>query len=130
MNSMISALVSTGVAMTTRTLVTSTVQARIGILNRVIPGARILKIVTRKLMPPRIELVPISVRPTIHRSVPVPLYFGPESGGYSVQPEAAAPPETRKPEAISSPPSGSSQNDRALIRGNAMSGAPIWSGTA
>ena len=27
------------------------------------------------------------------------------------------------------PPSGSIQNDRALIRGNAMSGAPIWSGT-
>ena len=24
---------------------------------------------------------------------------------------------------------GSIQNDRALIRGNAMSGAPIWSGT-
>ena len=130
MNSMISALVRTGVAMTTSTLVTSTVQTRIGIRNSVIPGARILKIVTRKLMAPRIELVPIRTRPMIHRSVPVPLYFGPDSGGYSVQPEAAAPPEARKPDAISSPPSGSSQNDSALIRGNAMSGAPIWSGTA
>ena len=66
----------------------------------------------------------------IHRSVPVPLNWPPDSGGYSVQPEAAAPPETKKPDAISAPPSGSSQNERALMRGNAMSGAPIWSGTA
>src|SRR5258707_178565 len=68
MNSMISALVRTGVAITTRTLVTRTVQTRIGIRNRVIPGARILKIVTRKLIPPRIELVPISSTAMIHRS--------------------------------------------------------------
>jgi hypothetical protein len=27
------------------------------------------------------------------------------------------------------PPSGSIQNDSALILGKAMSGAPIWSGT-
>ncbi len=130
MNSMIRALVRTGVAISTSTLVTRTVQTRIGIRNRVIPGARILKIVTRKLIAPRIELVPISVRPMIHRSVPGPLYCAPDSGGYSVQPDAAAPPEARKPEAISAPPSGSSQNDSALIRGKAMSGAPIWSGTA
>jgi hypothetical protein len=130
MNSIINALVRTGVAMTTSTLVTSTVHARMGIRNSVIPGARILKIVTRKLMAPRIELVPMRMRPTIHRSVPVPLYWACVSGGYSVQPAAAAPSLIRKPEAISSPPSGSSQNDSALIRGNAMSGAPIWSGTA
>jgi hypothetical protein len=68
MNSMISALVRTGVAMTWRMLVTRIVQTRIGMRNRVMPGARILKIVTRKLIPPRIELVPISVRPMIHRS--------------------------------------------------------------
>ena len=70
MNSMIRALVMTGVAISTRTEVTSTVQTRIGIRKRVIPGARILKIVTRKLMAPRIELVPISTRATIHRSWP------------------------------------------------------------
>ncbi len=130
MNSMISALVRTGVAMSTRTLVTSTVQARIGIRNSVMPGARIRKIVTRKLIAPRMELVPMRTRPMIQRSVPVPWNAGPDSGGYSVQPDAAAPPEARKPDAMSAPPSGSSQNDRALMRGNAMSGAPIWSGTA
>ena len=62
----------TGVAMTTRTLVTRIVQTMIGIRNRVMPGARILKIVTRKLMPPRIELVPIRMSATIHRSWPGP----------------------------------------------------------
>ena len=72
MNSMTSALVITGVAMTTSTLVTSIVQTMIGIRNRVMPGARILKIVTRKLMPPRIELVPIRTSATIHRSWPGP----------------------------------------------------------
>ena len=73
MNSMISALVMTGVAISTRTEVTSTVQTMIGIRNRVIPGARILNIVTRKLMAPRIELVPISTSATIHRSCPKPV---------------------------------------------------------
>src|SRR4051812_13487714 len=98
---MISALVSTGVAMRTRTLVTRMVHVRIDIRNRVTPGARILKIVTRKLIAPRIDAVPMSTRPTIHRSVPVPLNFAPDSGGYSVQPDAADPPETKKPDPIS-----------------------------
>ena len=62
----------TGVAITTSTLVTSIVQTMIGIRKRVIPGARILKIVTRKLMPPRIELVPMRISATIHRSCPEP----------------------------------------------------------
>ena len=73
MNSMISALVMTGVAIRTRTEVTITVHTRIGIRKRVIPGARILKIVTRKLIAPRIELVPIRTSPTIHRSCPAPI---------------------------------------------------------
>jgi hypothetical protein len=63
----------TGVAISTRTLVTRTVQTRIGIRNIVIPGARILKIVTRKLIEPRIELVPIRTRAMIHRSSPEPV---------------------------------------------------------
>ncbi len=51
---------------------TRTVQTMIGIRNSVMPGARILKIVTRKLTAPRIELVPISTTATIHRSWPGP----------------------------------------------------------
>ena len=73
MNSMMRALVMTGVAISTRTEVTRTVQTMIGIRNRVSPGARILKIVTRKLMAPRMELVPMSTSATIHRSCPEPV---------------------------------------------------------
>src|SRR4029079_15291259 len=95
MYSITSALVMTGVAMTTRTLVTSIVQTMIGKRNRVMPGARILKIVTRKLMPPRIELVPMRMIAAIHRSWPGP---GEDSGrrsdngGEVVPPPGAAPP--------------------------------------
>ena len=53
-------------------LVTRIVQTRIGSRNIVMPGARILKIVTRKLIAPRIELVPMRMSPTIQRSVPTP----------------------------------------------------------
>jgi hypothetical protein len=81
MNSMISALVMTGVARRPRTDVTSTVQTMIGIRKSVIPGARILKIVTRKLTAPRIELVPMRTMATIHRSCPGPTE---ESGRSSV----------------------------------------------
>ncbi len=73
MNSMISALVMTGVAISTSTLVTRSVQVSSGIRKRVIPGARILKIVTRKLIAPRIELVPTRMSPVIHRSCPGPV---------------------------------------------------------
>src|SRR3990172_8245006 len=95
MNSITSALVITGVASRTRTLVTSTVQTRIGLRNKGIPRARILKIVTRKLIAPRIELVPMRVRDTIHRSWPeLGELSGPilDSGGDEGQPAAAAPP--------------------------------------
>ena len=43
-----------------------------GIRIIVIPGARIRRMVTMKLIAPRIEAVPTSIRPTIHRSCPVP----------------------------------------------------------
>src|SRR2546426_11959456 len=109
MNSITRALVMTGVAMTTRTLVTSIVQTMIGIRNRVIPGARILKIVTRKLMPPRIELVPMRASETSHRSCPGPGDFvGPTSdrGGELGQPAAGAPPRGGKPASSRDPPRG------------------------
>ena len=69
---MIRALVSTGVAIKTSTAVTSTVQVRIGMRKRVIPGARMRKIVTRKFTAPRMELVPMRMRPMIQRFIPGP----------------------------------------------------------
>src|SRR2546423_10364712 len=109
MKSMTRALVMAGVAMSTRTLVTSTVQTMIGIRNSVIPGARILKIVTRKLIAPRIELVPIRMIERIHRSWPEPGAFsGPtsDSGGELVQPPPGAPPAGREPPRGGRPPRG------------------------
>src|SRR6202008_5184236 len=110
MYSMTRALVMTGGAMTTSTLVTSIVQTMIGMRNRVMPGARILKIVTRKLMPPRIELVPIRMIAAIHRSWPGP---GDDSGrrsdngGELVPPPAPAPPRGREALRDKIPPGGS-----------------------
>jgi hypothetical protein len=43
-----------------------------GIRITVMPGARIRRIVTMKLMPPRIDAVPTRIKPTIQRSPPVP----------------------------------------------------------
>ena len=59
----------------------------------------------------------------------MPSYFAWASGLYSVQPAAAAPPPVAKPDSITIAARGSSQNEKALIRGKAMSGAPIISGT-
>ncbi len=62
----------TGVASRMSVAVTRMVHTKIGIRNRVIPGARMLKIVVMKFTAPRIEAVPTSARPMIHRSVPTP----------------------------------------------------------
>ena len=63
------------------------------------------------------------ISPRTQRSSPVPSCF--DSGTYPVHPAAAAPPFARNPDRMVSPPTGSSQNDSALILGNAMSSAPI-----
>ena len=126
MNSIIRPAVSTGMANSSRTLVTSVFQTNIGMRMSVRPGARILKIVARKLIAVRTELKPSSVNEAIHRSSPAPPCS--ESGAYPVQPAFAAPP-TAYPENSRMPPSGTIQKDRALMRGNAMSAAPTWSGT-
>ncbi len=47
--------VSIGNANTTRTILESTVQVKIGMRIKVIPGARILRIVVIKLMPEKSE---------------------------------------------------------------------------
>ena len=89
------ALVITGVASSTSSWVTRTVQVKMGIRNIVMPGARMLKMVVRKLTEPRIEDVPTSSRATTHRSTPIELALAPipsDSGAYWVQPPSAGPP--------------------------------------
>ena len=55
---MVIAPASTGSASSSRKAVTSTDQTNSGILCRVMPGARMLKMVVMKLIAPRIELAP------------------------------------------------------------------------
>src|SRR2546422_8868882 len=58
-----------------------------------------------------------------------PWYAGTaESGAYDVQPAAAWPPSTKKPESMMTPALAVTQNDSMLRNGNAMSRAPIMSG--
>ena len=67
-----SAAASTGNAISTMMLVTSTFQVKIGIRNMVMPGARMQMIVVTKLTPDKIVPRPDRVRPMIHRSPPMP----------------------------------------------------------
>ena len=55
---MVIAPASTGSASSSRKAVISTDQTNSGILCRVMPGARMLKMVVMKLIAPRIELAP------------------------------------------------------------------------
>ena len=80
MNRAMRPAVRTGVASRISVIVTSTVHTKIGIRKRVIPGARILKMVAMKLTEPRIEAVPTRIRPISHRSVPGPGEYADESG--------------------------------------------------
>ena len=52
-----------------------------------------------------------------------------DSGAYAVQPVANEPPGAKNDAVIIRPPTGSIQYDSAFSRGNAMSGAPIISGS-
>ena len=62
----------TGKASSTRTLVSSTFQTKIGMRNIVMPGARMQMIVVTKLTAPRMVPKPEKARPMIHMSAPMP----------------------------------------------------------
>src|SRR5687768_5925814 len=111
---------STGVAKTTSTEVTMIIQTKIGIRARVMPGARIVITVTRKLIAPPTEEIPRIWTPRIQRSVPAPTWA--DTGGYSVQPALALPPIpggplTKNELNITTAARGISQRLKALIRG-------------
>ena len=77
-------------------------------------------------MAPSSELVPARMRPSSSMSTPVAGSVV-DSGAYIVQPTGAPP--KAKALTIMMPPATRSQNDSALMRGKAISAAPIWSGT-
>jgi len=126
MKIMIRPAVRTGTEKSSRTLVTMLAHTNMGIRRSVMPGARSLKVVVRKLIEPRIELVPSRIRPSTSRSMPWSAVLV-ESGAYIVHP-TGAPPKAND-ERIRTAPGGMSQKPSALMRGKAMSAAPICSGT-
>src|SRR6266516_4818822 len=97
---------------------------------QLIPGARMLWIVQRKLIAPSSDEIATRCRDRIQRSCPVPgeNSFS-ESGGYPYQPDFDAPPDAKKLRNITTPPKRKNQYDAALRRGNAMSRAPSINGT-
>src|SRR3712207_9282218 len=115
-----------GVAMTTSSDVEKFAHTSSGIRKNDIPGARMVMIVTRKLSAVAIDDAPANCTPMVKNSCPIGTSV--DSGAYAVQPVAKEPPGAKNDAVIITPATGSIQNDRALSRGNAMSGAPIISG--
>ena len=93
------------------------------------PRVRMLWTVTTKLIAPASDAIDSVWMPRIQRSVPFPGECSVESGTYIVQPAWAAPPLAKKLAYSTIPPSRNSQYENAFRRGNAMSRAPIISGT-
>jgi hypothetical protein len=71
---MVMAPASTGSDSSSRKAVISTDQANSGMRCRVMPGARMLKIVVMKLMAPRIDEAPARWRARITRSIDCPVW--------------------------------------------------------
>src|SRR5919205_257625 len=132
-SSIVMAPASTGSDSSSRKAVTSTDQAKSGILCMVMPGARMLKIVVMKLIAPRMDEAPARWMDRIAKSMAEPGWPMVESGGYMVQPppKPASPgaPSTNMEMTRSAKEAGSSQNEMLFMRGKAMSGAPIMIGT-
>ncbi len=115
-----------GVAMTTSSEVEKFAQTSSGIRKKLIPGARMVMIVTRKFRAVAIEDAPANCTAMVKNTWPIGAVS--DSGAYAVQPEANEPPGAKNEPSIMTPATGRNQKDRAFRRGNAMSGAPIMSG--
>ena len=104
-------------------------QQKSGMRIQLMPGVRMLWIVTMKLTAPTNDEIERMCSPRIQRSGPLPGMCSVEFGGYIVQPPRAGPSVARKLSISTTPPRKYSQYESAFSRGNAMSRAPIISGT-
>lgn len=121
---------STGKESSRRIAVIKTDHTNSGMFSILIAGERILIIVEMKLIAPRIEETPAIWREKIVKSTLGPLWAKYcDSGGYTVQP-VPAPCSLIVPLVISMNDGGNSQKLKLFIRGKAISGAPIISGTS
>src|SRR5947209_7958163 len=116
-----------GVAMTTSSEVVKFAQASSGMRQNVMPGARIVMIVTRKLSAVAIDEAPANCTARLKKVWPSGWTV--DSGAYEVQPVENEPPGAKKLASIIRPAIGSIQYDSAFSRGNAMSSAPIIRGS-
>src|SRR5271154_4953160 len=96
-----------GVAMTTSRDVAKLAHTSSGNRKKLIPGARIVMIVTRKFSAVMIEEAPANCTATEKNVCPIGALV--DSGVYAVQPSAKAPPGTRKLASIITPAIGKSQ---------------------
>src|SRR5205814_10542157 len=96
-----------GVAITTSSEVVKFAQTRRGRRQKVIPGARIVMIVTRKLSAVMIDDAPAHWTPMLKNTCPSG--WSEARGAYDVHPVAKAPPGTTNESAIITPAIGSSQ---------------------
>src|SRR5919197_6568976 len=104
-----------GVAITTRSEVVKFAHTRSGMRQKVIPGARIVMIVTRKLSAVMIDDAPAHWTPMLKNVWPRGRWT--ESGGYPVQPSPM--PGKKRLMQNMIPAIGSSQYERAFSFGNA-----------
>ena len=116
-----------GVAMTTSSDVEKFAHTSSGIRKKLIPGARIVMIVTRKFSAVAIEDAPANCTPIVKKTCPIGCVDRERRVRRPAAGERAARREERQ-QHHDARPSGSIQNDSAFRRGNAMSGAPIMSG--
>ena len=128
-NNIVIAPANTGKDKSKRNVVTRTDHTKSGILCINIPGALMLKIVTIKLIEPKIELVPERWKLKIARSTDGPeCAWIDDNGGYTVHP-VPAPVSTNADKSNNNNEGGSNQKLILFIRGKAISGAPIKIGT-
>src|SRR3569623_1981028 len=107
-----------GVAMTTSSEVEKFAHASSGIRKNDMPGARIVMIVTRKFSAVAIDDAPANWTAIVKNICSCGAVV--LSGAYAVQPDANEPPGAKNDASIRTPAHGSSQNDSAFSRGNAM----------
>ena len=105
----------------------SQVQTNSGIFSSVMPGARMLRMVTTILMAPVIDEMPIKWTAKIRKGNASPVCS--TSGGYMVQPPAGAPPGRNNVDSSSVKAAGNSQKPQLLMRGRARSEQPTCIGT-
>lgn len=130
MSSIVIPAARTGSDRSSSTAVISTDQTNRGVWYCDRAGGFMLIAVVIKLIAPKIEEIPAKCREKIARSTEAPAWARlPARGGYTVHP-VPAPASTVEDASSRRKDGGSSQKLMLFIRGNAMSGAPIISGTS